>query len=72
MLNHRVLKVSPHGSFPVTQLCESVAIGEAVNGERDSWGNATDTESALLVDLGCSEEEVSEYLKNLKSSSSSV
>ena len=28
------LKVSPHGSFKVIQLCESVAICEATNGDR--------------------------------------
>jgi hypothetical protein len=30
MLDHAVLKVSPHGSFKVSQLCESVAICEAI------------------------------------------
>lgn len=34
MLNDSVLKVSPNGSFKVTQLCESVAICEAVKGDR--------------------------------------
>ncbi len=53
MLDNSVLKVSPHGSFKVTQLCESVAICEAMNGDRFDWGNATDTEPAFLVYVGC-------------------
>lgn len=62
MLNQK-LKVSPHGSFEVTQLCESVAICEAVNGDRNGWGNATETEPAFMVYLGCKKDEVSSYIK---------
>ncbi|MDJ0590786.1 MAG: hypothetical protein QNJ72_12430 [Pleurocapsa sp. MO_226.B13] len=52
MLNQK-LKVSPHGSFEVTRLCENVAICEATKGDRHNWGNATDSEPAFLVYLGC-------------------
>jgi hypothetical protein len=34
MLDDSVLKVSPNGSFKVTQLCESIAICEAMKGDR--------------------------------------
>ena len=52
------LKVFPHGNFKVIQLCESVAICEATNGDRHNWGNATDTSPAFLAYLGCSQDEV--------------
>ena len=58
-------KVSPHGSFKVTQICESVAICEAVKGDRNGWGNATNGEPAFLVYLGCSQDEVKAYVKTL-------
>ena len=57
--------VSPHGSFKVTQLCESVAICEAVKGDRHGWGNATDTEPAFITYLGCKKDEVKGYVKTL-------
>jgi hypothetical protein len=60
-----VLKVSPHGSFKVTQLCVSVAICEAVNGDRYGWGNGTETEPAFLVYLGCKKDEVKGYIRTL-------
>ena len=74
MINDSILKVSPHGSFKVTQLCESVAICEAIKGDcaprtskadRHNWGNATETEPAFLVYLGCKEAEISGYLKTI-------
>jgi hypothetical protein len=65
MLNDSVLKISPHGSFKVTQLCESVAICEAVRGDRNNWGNATETEPAFVTYLGCQKDEVKGYLKTL-------
>jgi hypothetical protein len=65
MLNDLVLKVSPHGSFKVTQLCESVAICEAIKGDRNNWGNGTDTEPAFVVYLGCKREEVAEKVRYL-------
>ena len=43
---HQVLKTSPHGNFQITQLCENVAICEAVKGDRYGWGNSTDSEPA--------------------------
>jgi hypothetical protein len=63
LINSLPLKISPHGSFEVNQLCESVAICEAVKGDINNWGNATDTEPAFLVYLGCKKEEVSGYIK---------
>ena len=65
MLNDSALKVSPHGSFKVSQLCKNVAICEAVKGDRYDWGNATETEPAFLVYLGCSEDAISGYLKTI-------
>ncbi len=64
MINDSILKVSPHGSFKVTQLCKSVAICEAKI-DKHNWGNATLTEPAFLVYLGCSEAEISGYLKTI-------
>jgi len=72
MLND-VLKVSPHGSFKVTQLCASVAICEAIKGgaaalasrDRYGWGNGTETEPAFLVYLGCKKDEVKGYIRTL-------
>ena len=58
-----ILKQSPHKSFRVTQLVESVAVCEAINGDRFNWGNATDTEPAFLVYVGCSFDEVEAIVK---------
>lgn len=66
LINSPPLKVSPHGSFKVTQLCESVAICEAVKGDRNNWGNGTEDEPAFVTYLGCKKEEVEGYLKTLK------
>ncbi len=66
MINHAVLKTSKHGSFQVTQLCENVAICEAKI-YRHNWGNATETEPAFIVYLGCRKDEVAEkinYINN--------
>ena len=60
-----ILKHSPHKSFRLTQLVESVAICEAIQGDRHNWVNATDSEPAFLVYLGCSEAEISGYLKTI-------
>jgi hypothetical protein len=65
MLNDSVLKVSPHGSFKVSQLSRSVVICEASNGDRHNWGNATDTEPAFIVYLGCKKDEVAEKIRYL-------
>jgi hypothetical protein len=63
LINSPPLKVSPHGSFKVTQLCESVAICEAMKGDRNNWGNGTETEPAFVAYLGCKKEEVEGYIK---------
>jgi hypothetical protein len=64
MLND-FLKVSPHDSFKVVRLCESIVICEAVKGDRYGWGNATDTEPAFIAYLGCKKDEVKGYVKTL-------
>ena len=67
MINHAVLKTSKHGSFQVSQLCQSIAICEAVKGDRYNWGNATETEPAFVVYLGCRKDQVAEkiaYINN--------
>jgi hypothetical protein len=65
MLDDSILKISPNGSFKVTQLCESLAICEAMKIDRHKWGNATDTDPAFVVYLGCQKNEVKGYLKTL-------
>ena len=60
-----ILKHSPHQSFRVTQLCQSIAICEAFAGDRFNWNNGTKNHPAFLVYLGCSQEEVSGYIKTL-------
>ena len=63
LINSPKLKVSSHGNFHVIQLCESVVICEAKGGDRFSWGNATETEPAFIVYLGCKKEEVAEKIR---------
>jgi hypothetical protein len=63
MLDDSVLKVSPNGSFKVTQLCESVAICEAMKGDRNGWGNATSDEPAFVIYYGCQKQEAAEYIQ---------
>ncbi len=58
-----ILKHSPHKSFRLTKLVESVAICEAVKGDRYNWGNATETEPAFLVYFGCRKDQVAGYIK---------
>jgi hypothetical protein len=62
MLTNKI-KESPHGSFKVTQLCQSVAICEALKEDRYGWDNATETHPAFLVYLGCRQKEVPGYIK---------
>ena len=64
MINDSVLKVSPHGSFKVTQLCQNLAICEAFE-DRQSGGNATETEPAFIVYLGCQKDQIEEKIKYL-------
>lgn len=63
MLDDSVLKVSPNGSFKVTQLCESIAICEAIKGDRNGWNNATETEPAFVTYFGCQKLEAAEYIE---------
>lgn len=62
MLKH-TLKDSPHKSFRVSKIANSVAICEANAEDRYNWGNGTNTEPAFLVYLGCQKNEVPGYIK---------
>ncbi|MGK7896495.1 MAG: hypothetical protein AB4372_23470 [Xenococcus sp. (in: cyanobacteria)] len=62
MIN-QTLKTSPHGNFQITQLCQNVAICEAKQ-DKHNWGNATETEPAFLVYLGCKKEQVAGHIKD--------
>ena len=64
MINQNQIKVSPHGNFKVSQLSKTVAICEAKE-DRHNWGNATETEPAFIVYLGCKKTEVEEKIKYL-------
>ena len=59
----QIIKVSPHKSFRVSKIANSVAICEANADDRFDWGNATETEPAFLVYLGCTKNEVPGYIK---------
>ena len=59
----QIIKVSPHKSFRVSKIANSVAICEANADDRYNWGNATETEPAFLVYLGCTKNEVPGYIK---------
>ena len=63
MINHAVLKTSPHGSFQVSQLCKNIVICEAVKGDRYNWGNATEKEPAFLVYFSCRKDQIAGYIK---------
>ena len=56
---------SKHQSFQIQKLAESVAICEALAGDRFNWGNGTETDPAFLVYLGCKQDEVAGYIKTL-------
>jgi hypothetical protein len=60
------IKTSPHGSFQVTQLCKSIAICEAVKGDKHDWGNATDGKPAFLVYFCCNNAEIEEYIQTFQ------
>ena len=45
----QIIKVSPHKSFRVSKIANSVAICEANADDRYNWGNATETEPAFLT-----------------------
>lgn len=59
----QIIKVSPHKSFRVSKIANSVAICEANESDRFNWGNATEDEPAFLVYLGCKKTEVAGYMK---------
>jgi hypothetical protein len=50
-------------SFEITQLAQNVAICEALVSDKFNWGNATETEPAFLIYVGCLKEEVAAYIK---------
>jgi hypothetical protein len=58
-----ILNQSRSRSFQLTQLTQNIVICEAVTKDRYSWGNATETEPAFLVYLGCSKNEVAAYIQ---------
>ena len=62
MLQH-LIEESPHKSFRVIKIANSVAICEANEDDRFNWGNATENKPAFLVYLGCKKSEVSGYIK---------
>jgi hypothetical protein len=56
-----ILKQSSRSrSFQLTQLAQNVVICEAISKDYYSWKNATETEPAFLVYLGCPKEVSSE------------
>ena len=57
------VKESPHQSFRVSRIGNSIAICEANSDDRFNWGNATEDEPAFLVYLGCKKTEVAGYMK---------
>ena len=59
----QIIKESPHKSFRVSRISNSIAICEANTEDRFNWGNATETEPAFLVYLGCTKAEVPGYIK---------
>jgi hypothetical protein len=65
MLN-QIIKTSAHGSFKLTKLCKSIAICEAVKGDKHDWGNATDSKPAFLVYFGCNNAEIEEYVQTFQ------
>jgi hypothetical protein len=59
----QIIKESPHKSFRVSKISNSIAICEANADDRYDWGNSTETEPAFLVYLGCRKTEVAGYMK---------
>jgi hypothetical protein len=56
-----ILNQSRSRSFEITQLAQNVAICEALISDKFNWKNATKTEPAFLVYLGCSKDEYNYY-----------
>ena len=46
------------------QLCQSVAICEALKGDINGWGNGTETQPAFVTYLGCKRNEIQSYVKS--------
>lgn len=64
MINeNQTIKVSPHGSFRISQICKTLAICEADTGDRYGWGNAEGSEPAFIAYLGCAKDEVAEKIR---------
>ena len=61
----QIIKESPHKSFRVSRISNSIAICEANESDRFNWGNGTEDEPAFLVYLGCKKTEVAGYMKTL-------
>ena len=59
----QIVKESPHKSFRVSRIANSIAICEANAEDRFDWGNATDSSPAFIVYLGCKKTEVAGYMK---------
>jgi hypothetical protein len=58
-----VKQSSQERSFQLTQLAQNIIICEALISDRFNWKNSTETDSAFLVYLGCSKDEVAAYIK---------
>jgi hypothetical protein len=59
-----ILKQSSRSrSFQLTQLSQNITICEALISDKFNWKNATETEPAFLVYVGCSKDEVAAYIK---------
>lgn len=59
----QLVQESPHKSFRVSRIAKSIVICEANAEDRFDWENATDTEPAFIVYLGCQKTEVAGYMK---------
>jgi hypothetical protein len=54
---------SQERSFQLTQLAQNIIICEALTSDKFNWKNATETEPAFLVYVGCAKDEVAAYIK---------
>ncbi len=59
------LERSKHSFYGITQLADNIAICESKRGDRHHWNNATETEPAFIVYLGCSKGEVKDWIEKL-------
>ena len=58
------LERSKHPFYRITQLADNIAICEATF-DRHRWNNATETDSAFIVYLGCNQNEVPMWIEKL-------